>query len=130
MASLMGTLTLVSIGFLIFAPAPLKLTSLLAVEPLDRIFRMEVAINNSRWQSIYIHHSKTATGDATTLPTDSAGLMDHFIIGNGEGADDGEILVSPRWHKQAAALPNGNSFDPNCICICLVVDLDDAAPST
>ena len=130
MAGLMGTLMLVSIGFLIFAPAPLKLTSLLAIEPLDRIFRTDEAVANSRWQSIYIHQSKTATGDAQTLPSDTAGLMDHFVIGNGEGADDGEILISPRWHKQAVATPNGSRFDSNCICICLVGDLDDTAPST
>ncbi len=126
----MGILTLVSIGFLVFAPAPLKLTSLLAIEPLDRIFRTEVGVTNSRWQSIYIHQSKTVTGDAQTLPADSAGLNDHFVIGNGEGADDGEILISPRWHKQAAAIPNGASFDPNSVCICLVGDLDETAPST
>jgi hypothetical protein len=130
MAGLMGTLTLVSIGFLIFAPAPLKLTSLLAIEPLDRIFRTDVAVSNSRWQSIYLHQSKTVAGDAQTLPADGAGLTDHFIIGNGEGADDGEILISPRWHRQAAAMPNGSTFDPNCICICMVGDLDDTAPTT
>ncbi|MFI5382588.1 MAG: N-acetylmuramoyl-L-alanine amidase [Tepidisphaerales bacterium] len=130
MAGLLGMLTLVSIMFLVFAPAPLKLTSLLAVEPLDRIFRTEVAIDDARWKSLYIHHSKTVSGDATTLPTDAGGLDDHFIIGNGDGADDGEILISPRWLTQAAAMPNGRKFDADCICICLVGDLDGAAPTT
>jgi hypothetical protein len=130
MAGLLATLTLVSIMFLFFAPAPLRLTSLLALEPLDRIFRTEVAINDSRWNSIYIHHSKTTSGDAATLAADAAGLADHFVVGNGEGADDGEILMSPRWLNQAPAIPNGRRFDADCICICLVGDLDEAPPTT
>src|SRR5439155_25250941 len=60
-----------------------------------------------------------------------AGLGDHFVIDNGEGADDGEIQVGLRWDMQASPLPPAGAakIEPNCISICLIGDFDRQRPT-
>jgi len=125
-AGLLSSLTLTSILLLILAPTPLlpEPRSLMVIESnpaLDEIFDTHAPIQSGRWQSIFIHHSKTRRADA-------AG-DDHFLImGPADGAD-GEIRIDPRWNTQqpAATSPPINS---SCISICIVGDFDQSAPST
>jgi hypothetical protein len=58
-------------------------------------------------------------------------MADHFIIGNGRGRPDGEIQMTQRWNMQVAAgAPAGaKSIDPACVSICLIGNLDKAAPT-
>ena len=98
---------------------------------LDQIFKTAVAPKTEQWKFIYIHHSATAGGDASTLARGASGLCDHFIIGNGHGCQDGEIQVSPRWNNQqpAAAPPGVDHIEPTCISICVVGDFDHSMPT-
>jgi hypothetical protein len=140
-SSLVGVLTLTSALLLALAPAPLTAdaaSSLFAVDQpatLDVIFDTNVPANPGRWKYIYIHHSRTPAGNATTLAADARGPLgmgDHFVIGNGDGAIDGEIQVGQRWMQQApAAAPvKGSKIDPACISICLVGDFDRTVPTS
>jgi hypothetical protein len=136
-SSLIGVLTLTSAALLALAPAPLTsgtATSLFAVEApqsLDAIFSTATPAAQGQWKYIYVHHSRTLGGNATTLPQAADGLGDHFLIGNGEGSVDGEIQVSQRWnHQLPAAPPAANArIDPACISVCLVGDFDRGLPS-
>jgi hypothetical protein len=133
MAGMMGSLVLVSVVLLAIAPDPLprQLThSLLAVEPLEGVFRTETNVQTGRWNAIYVHHSLTTSGDVSSLAVDQQGLGDHFLIGNGEGAGDGEILVASRWLRQQSPQPVGLTLPGNCISICLVGDFDEQAPTS
>jgi hypothetical protein len=135
--SLVGVLTLTSAALLALAPAPLapqSATSLFAVEApqsLDSIFTTATPPAAGQWNTIYVHHTRTLGGDASSLAVPGIGLADHFLIGNGEGAVDGEIQLSQRWNRQiAAAAPAPNaSIHPGCISIGLVGDFDRGVPT-
>ena len=125
-AGLLSSLTLTSILLLILAPTPLlpEPRSLMVIESnpaLDEIFDTQAPIQNRRWQSIFIHHSKTRRAD-------SAPASDHFLIlGPADGAD-GEIRIDQRWTTQQAT-PASANLGANCITICIVGDFDQSAPT-
>lgn len=143
---LVGMLTLTSAVLMALAPAPLTpgaSSSLFAVEDqnsLDTIYQTKESVLQpggeaikGRWTSIYIHQSRTPSGDALTVGQQSTvfGVSDHFVLGNGDGAGDGEIQVGQRWNRQipAAAPTAGSSIQSNCISICLVGDFDTTVPT-
>lgn len=109
---------------------------LYAVEPsssLDVVFNTQPQASANRWQYIYVHHSRTPDGNARTLAdaNGSAAMGDHFVIGNGRGAIDGEIQMTQRWIQQQAATPPAGAgyIDPACISITLIGDFDRALPT-
>jgi hypothetical protein len=134
--SLVAALTLTSALLLALAPAPLapSSSSLFAIDTpqsLDAIFDTAAPLRGDQWKYIYIHHSLTAKGNAATLGQKPGGFGDHFLIGNGQGAEEGEIQISPRWNEQKDALPpaGANQIDPACISICVVGDFDTTLPT-
>lgn len=96
---------------------------------LDAVFNTTVPATPSRWNYIFVHHSQTPTGNALTLAQPSTGVGDHFVVGNGEGALDGEIQMGQRWNQQLPGAPIGANVDPACISICVIGDLDRALPT-
>jgi hypothetical protein len=137
LTSLVALLSLASALLLALEPPPLSVegyNSLSAADRgpfLDEIFKTAVPARPEQWKFIYIHHSATPAGDARTLARAGSGLCDHFIIGNGDGCQDGEIQVGPRWnHQQAPVAPLGvDHIEPTCISICLVGDFDHSMPT-
>lgn len=132
-AGLLSSLTLTSILLLILAPSPLlpEPRSLMVAESnpaLEEIFDTQKPIQVGRWQSIFIHHSKTRRfeGYRAGVP-DSLG--DHFFIMSPADGADGEIRIDPRWNTQQPALSNTAGSGSNSICICIVGDFDQSAPS-
>jgi N-acetylmuramoyl-L-alanine amidase len=127
-STLVGILSLTSVILLLLAPAPLlpgPAESLFAVDSPDSL----AAIFDTRkplaqWRYIYIHQSHTIS--------ESAGMLaDHFIIGNGNGAVDGEIQLGQRWVEQTPAAPlvGGARISANCISICLIGNFDQTVPT-
>lgn len=137
--SLVGMLTLTSALLLALAPAPLTpdaSSSLYAVESpraLDAIFDTKLPSKRGQWKYIYVRHSRTAAGDAVSLAeaNGGGGLGDHFVIGNGDGAADGEIQLGYRWDQQLPAAPplGASEIDPACVSICLIGDFDTTVPT-
>jgi hypothetical protein len=140
-STLLGVLSLTSALLMALAPAPLApdaATSLFAVdEPrsMDAVFETRQAVPAGRWKYVFIHHSRTASGNAFTLGqgAGAAGVGDHFVIGNGDGAVDGEIQITQRWNHQQAALPPAGTTVQNgwsdCISICVIGDFDRTIPT-
>jgi len=136
-ASLIGVLTLAGTVLLVLAPAPLTpgaTSSLFAIDTpasLDPIFETRVPVANARWKYIYIHHSRTAGGNAQSLCQNGGGLGDHFLICNGDGASDGELQIGHRWNQQTSAgAPQGAAaISPACISIELIGDFDQTLPT-
>ena len=137
LVSLVAVLTFTSALLLALAPAPLSpqaTSSLFAVdapESLDVLFDATAPIQKGQWKFIYVHHSHTMSGNAQTLSEPGADLADHFVIGNGEGCGDGEILIGYRWKQQQAAgrTPGADWIRPDCISICLVGDFNQTHPT-
>jgi hypothetical protein len=132
-------LTLTSALLRALAPAPLSpqaSSSLFAIdapESLDVIFNdTSVPVANRRWNSIFIHHSGTVAGNAQTIAdSTAAGLPDHFVIGNGDGCEDGAIQIGQRWAQQLepGITPGAASLDRHCISICLIGDFNQGRPT-
>lgn len=97
------------------------------IAPLDR----------GRWTSIVIHHSGTPGGDVASLERRHiqdglTGLGYHFVIGNGQGCEDGQVTVGYRWDRQLAGahvaeggparegIPPASYFNEHAVAICLV----------
>ena len=79
-----------------------------------RITPRNAAIDRDRWCAIVIHDSGTPAGDLASIErrhhqAGLAGLGYHFVIGNGQGMDDGAVAVGPRWERQlsGAHVPRG-----------------------
>ncbi len=133
--------SVLTIGLLkLLAPQPLvpsavgSLMGIETVESQDRLFDTPAPFAGDRWQYIYVRHSLTTSGDVTQLAGDTGGLDDHFVIGNGQGLSDGEIVIGHRWaQQQPAVAPIGVSFvtqdAPKIISICLVGDFDRSRPT-
>ena len=98
---------------------------------MDAVFDTGVPVVQGRWKSIFIHHSRTGSGNADTLASRVGGLPDHFVIGNGSGCVDGGVQVGHRWSSQlpAGEVPGTRSIANNCVSICVVGDLDQTAPT-
>lgn len=98
---------------------------------MDGVFDTGVPVVSQRWRSIFIHHSRTGSGNADTLANKAGGLADHFVIGNGAGCVDGEVQIGHRWSVQlpAGEVPGTRSVAADCITICVVGDLDRTAPT-
>jgi hypothetical protein len=139
--SLVAVLTLTSALLWALAPAPLtqqassSLFAIDAPQSLDVLFdpgSTSLPIGKGRWRYIYIHHSATVSGSAQTLAAESpTGLADHFVIGNGDGCNDGEIQIGQRWTQQLgpALTPGANYIYPDCISICVVGDFNQTRPT-
>jgi hypothetical protein len=126
-AGLLSSLTLTSILLLVLAPSPLlpEPRSLLVVESnpaLDEVFDTRIPIQTGRWQTIFIHHSKTRRADAAS--------GDHFLITGPADASDGEIRIDQRWNNQQPASGFAAAgMGRDCITICIVGDFDQSAPT-
>ena len=69
------------------------------VEPRD------APMAEGRWKAIVIHDSGAPAGDLASLErrhrdAGLAGLGYHFVIGNGQGIDDGQVVAGFRWDRQ------------------------------
>src|SRR5690606_18701421 len=98
--------------------------------------RLAAPLDTARWQRIVIHHSGAPYGSADTIAAEHTsrglqGLGYHFVIGNGQGAEDGELFVGRRWLEQLpgahVAGPQAPWNNEHAIGICLVGDGDRRA---
>lgn len=86
-----------------------------------------------RWDGIVIHHSASIQGSLDSLTRQHElqglrGLGYHFVIGNGNGAEDGELMVGYRWSSQLPGAhvdgPRSEEYNATKIGICLIGDGD------
>jgi hypothetical protein len=138
LVSLVAVLTLTSALLRALAPSPLEqqasssLFAIEAPESLDTVFSStSEPVTGGRWHTIFIHHSASVSGSGQSIAESAGGLPDHFVIGNGDGAGDGEIQIGQRWKQQLAAgvTPGANGINPDCISICLVGDFNQSRPT-
>jgi len=120
------------------APGPggLTVAPLLARTPnasLEVVFNTKVPENHDRFRAIMIHDSGSHYGKPSTIAAEHRamnlrGLGHHFLIGNGNGMEDGELHVGYRWLEQLpgahAAGPDAAWYNLHAISICLIGDGD------
>ena len=135
LGSLVVSMTAVSALLLVLEPRPLAPIGgpvLTAFQPspsgIEALFATQPSPSDERWRAIVIHHSGTSRGNAQTLAEQHqaeghAGLGHHFVIGNGDGAGDGEVQIGYRWKQQL----DGTYRD--AISVCLIGDGDRVRPT-
>lgn len=141
-ASLLLAMTVMTglLSVLTGAPSPLTLTPAASVVDsadsgswLDEVLAPASRQQGPAWDGIVIHHSASIQGSLNSITRQHelqglAGLGYHFIIGNGNGAEDGELLVGYRWQGQHpgahVAGPMSEQYNSTKIGICLVGDGD------
>jgi len=106
------------------------LTKLAPIEERPQDDPIVTAIDSQeKWTSIVIQHLGQPAGSVESVDRSHRqagldGLGYHFLIGNGNGLDDGDIQIGYRWLKQQpAARPLGidsSRWDSGMISICLV----------
>jgi N-acetyl-anhydromuramyl-L-alanine amidase AmpD len=115
---------------------PLMNTS--GVETVEAVFNTKKPIDHARWQAIVIHDSGSPLGtyaslDAQARANGLKGVGNHFVIGNGKGIDDGQVIIGRRWSEQApgahAAGSKGDWFNSHSIGICLIGDGNRSRPT-
>lgn len=70
-----------------------------------RVAPKDAPLAAGRWRAVVVHFSGTPAGDAMLLDrvhtaAGLSGLGHHFVIGNGQGMEDGLVLAGPRWDRQ------------------------------
>lgn len=100
---------------------------------IQAIFDTRVDLEQGRWDGVIIHHSGSQYGSPALIAAEHQsrnlhGLGHHFVIGNGNGADDGELHVGYRWLDQLPGAhtggPNEGAFNRRYVGVCLVGDGD------
>lgn len=97
----------------------------------------ETRITRKKWKYIVIHHSATESGSAKGMDLYHRqerhmenGLAYHFVIGNGKGMGDGEVVIGQRWTDQIrGGHLASESLNEQSVGICLVGNFDDNKPT-
>lgn len=95
---------------------------------------------SNRWRYVIIHHSGEDRGSPAGIDSwhrqkgwDEMGY--HFVIGNGNGYEDGRVFVGPRWPKQKhgahtrVSKNDDNRWNEHGIGICLIGNYETGRPS-
>ncbi len=92
------------------------------------------AVANGGWSQIIVHESGSLVGslDGLTHEHVAAGLPSlgyHFVVGNGNGEQNGSVLFGPRWTAQQRGMtmaPLNGAIqyveNPNAIEVCVIGD--------
>lgn len=136
-ASLLGAMTVVGGGLVLSdgrpggAPPALVGFDGPGAASIEDVLRTRAPLDRERWTGIVIHHSGSVNGSPGSIAREHEsqglrGLGHHFVIGNGRGAEDGEIHVGYRWDQQLPGAhtlgPAGELHNRRSVGICLVGD--------
>lgn len=89
------------------------------------------------WRYIVLHHSASRSGNVEQFDRyhrqqGFGGIAYHFVIGNGNGMEDGEVAETFRWTQQISGTHSSvNSWMYNVygIGICLVGNFEEQGPT-
>ncbi len=140
LVSLIAAMTVVGGGLTLLDRGPVASPQGLSLPPLlatagaggiESIFSTRLPLDQKRWKAIVIHDTGSlaatpASLEARAIELGLNGLGHHFVIGNGNGLDDGELHVGGRWLRQAAGAhavgPDHEFYNRHSIGISLVGD--------
>jgi N-acetyl-anhydromuramyl-L-alanine amidase AmpD len=105
----------------------------------DNPWKPETAARD--WKYIVLHHTASNSGDVASIHESHLqnkdkngkpwlGIGYHFVIGNGQGMDDGEIESTFRWKQQLQGAHAGVAdYNQHGIGIVLVGNFENGPPS-
>ena len=103
-----------------------SLASYSALGPVKQAVAVRNTSSTRQWERIEVFYSKTSSGNLEQISSLN-GLLSpedlnlHFLICNGLGGIDGQILTTEKWYRQWSALPDGSWGDTErTIRICII----------
>lgn len=94
-----------------------------------------------KWIYVVIHHSATHAGSVDSIHSSHRrrkdrqglpwlGIGYHFVIGNGNGMEDGKVEATFRWKQQIHGAHSGSAVhNANGIGVCLIGNFEERAPT-
>ncbi|MHC4740599.1 MAG: N-acetylmuramoyl-L-alanine amidase [Planctomycetota bacterium] len=114
---------------------PFSLASYIGLAPISESLPSRAVQQPERWRSIEVYFSGTAAGNIEQLALlyGLAGEEDlncHFVVCNGAGGDNGQVLPTARWQRQWSTIPNRAWNGPSeQIRICVIADGATTTPT-
>jgi hypothetical protein len=92
-----------------------SLASFQRLDTVDHALKSDANTEKLNWGSIEITYSHTVGGTIENIALAQGTLTPaeadfHFLIGNGDGAPDGEIVPSHRWNQQIRCADNSKTI--------------------
>jgi hypothetical protein len=115
----LGSLVLLALDQSSLTGSAYSLSSYLRLDTVEEAALRPIAAAAANWSRVEVYYSRTTAGSVADLAlvshlrgTDRGDF--HFVIGNGRGADDGQIQCTTAWKNQQSAA--------GIIRICIVAD--------
>ncbi|MHC4124110.1 MAG: hypothetical protein ACYSSI_11090 [Planctomycetota bacterium] len=107
---------------------PFCLASYYNLGSVEKAVISRAAQSSSRWNSIEVYYSTTKAGNIQQLAS-LAGLSSpddlncHFVICNGLGGRDGQIMPTEKWQRQWSVIPDHTWYGSvQTIRICVIAN--------
>ena len=130
-----GAIILMSLGGNGPSSGAFCLSSYYQLPPCELAMVSRVKDSADRWSRIEVFYSNTKGGDINWLAarsglTDARYLNCHFVICNGLGGNDRDILATEKWQNQESVVPLQNWYSASkTIRICVVADGKNSLPT-
>jgi len=111
------------------------LSSYYHLDPVEEAILSRAPLSPNRWKSIEIYYSGTKAGNIEQLAAlnglaKSEDVNCHFVICNGLGGGDGQILPTEKWQRQWSIIPSRTWYGTDrTIRICVIADAKTNRPS-
>jgi len=130
-----GAVILMALGHHPPAAGPWSLWNSLRLDAVSEAIGRDIPQAFDRWNRIEVCYSDTSAGNVESLAT-VAGFASpkeincHFVLCNGRGGGDGEILPTESWLRQWSIVPGRGWFgNGKTIRICVVADGKTTQPT-
>jgi len=130
-----GAIILMALGNNAPSSGAFCLSSYYQLESAELAVASRTAASPDRWSRVEVFYSNTRGGDidwlaARTGLSEAKDLNCHFVICNGLGGNDGDILKTEKWQHQASVVPLQNWYSASqTIRICVVADGKQSLPT-
>ncbi len=130
-----GAVVLMALGNHPPSAGPFCLSTYYRLDPIQQAIDSRVTQVPGRWESVEIYFSGTKAGNIDQLSSlsglaNSDDINCHFVICNGLGGNDGQILTSEKWQKQWSVIPDHTWYGSSrTIRVCLVADGKTVKPT-
>ena len=107
---------------------PFSLSGYIGLDPIKEAVRSKVEQRADRWSSVGVYYSGTGAGNIQQLASlyglsKVEDLDCHFVVCNGLGGGNGQILSTQKWQRQWSIAPGRNwQGDSQTIRICVIAD--------
>lgn len=114
---------------------PFSLASYIGLDPIAKAVASKAAQQPDRWRTVEVYFSGTRAGNIEQLASlygigDAEDLNCHFVVCNGAGADDGQVMPTQKWQRQWSIIPNRAwNGESQTIRICVIANGADSLPT-